>query len=51
MQQRMYQTTIRDITELKEHLIDVWLSTSFAEFVLVDDFWLLLDVYHGSVAT
>jgi len=26
-------------------------STSFAEFVLVDDFRLLLDVYHGSVAT
>ena len=24
MQQRVYQTRIRDITELKERLIDVW---------------------------
>jgi len=24
MQQRVYQTRIRDITEVKEHLIDVW---------------------------
>jgi len=24
MQQMLYQTRIRDITELKEHLIDVW---------------------------
>ena len=26
-------------------------STIFSKFVLVDDFWLFLDVYHGSVAT
>jgi len=24
MQQMVYQTRIRDITELKEHLIDMW---------------------------